>query len=205
MTGARNGDDSMGHYVNFAVMEPSATPKEMNAWRYEEAEMNHDRFEGPLSLPDVEIVRGKILDGIKAAEDFLERRAMRDGLGYADAAVLFRDENLVRPTKTMKTLEERMERLRALREKTHDEALPSRRKGKRTTCPQCESALANAYLKGRDRCPVCGTSLLSKTATERIANIEARLRKCSDDIDTERIRMAKNAPTRWLVRVSCHC
>lgn len=195
----------MGHYVNFTVMDASATPAEMNAWRQEEAEMNYDRFEGPLSLPDVEIVRGKVLNGVKAAEDFLERRAMRDGLGYADAAVLFRDENLVKPTKAMRTLEERMERLRNLRDKTHDDALPSRRKGKRTTCPQCESALTNSYLRSRDKCPVCSASLLSKTATERLANIDARIRKCSDDIDAERIRMAKNAPTRWLVRVSCHC
>lgn len=195
----------MGHYVNFAVMEPSATPEEMNAWRQEEAEMNYDRFEGPLSLPDVEVVRGKVLDSAKAAEDFLERRAMRDGLGYADAAVLFRDESLVKPTKAMRTLEERMERLRALRNKTHDDALPSRRKGKRTTCTQCGSALTNAYLKSRDRCPVCGASLLSNTATERLASIDARIGKCSNDIDAERVRMARNAPTRWLVRVSCHC
>ena len=195
----------MGHYVNFAVMEPSATPEEMNAWRQEEAEMNYDRFEGPLSLPDVEVVRGKVLDGAKAAEDFLERRAMRDGLGYADAAVLFRDESLVKPTKAMRTLEERMERLRALRNKTHDDALPSRRKGKRTTCTQCGSALTNAYLKSRDRCPVCGASLLSNTATERLASIDARIGKCSNDIDAERVRMARNTPTRWLVRVSCHC
>ena len=195
----------MGHYVNFAVMEPSATPEEMNAWRQEEAEMNYDRFEGPLSLPDVEVVRGKVLDSAKAAEDFLERRAMRDGLGYADAAVLFRDESLVKPTKAMRTLEERMERLRALRNKTHDDALPSRRKGKRTTCTQCGSTLTNAYLKSRDRCPVCGASLLSNTATERLASIDARIGKCSNDIDAERVRMARNAPTRWLVRVSCHC
>jgi ribosomal protein S27AE len=200
----------MGHYVNFTVMPANAKANEMEAWRISQIDVNQDRLENPSTdwVPPLHVLDNDIIDGYENARDFLDEYAMRDGLGYTDAAVRFRDHRYtddVKKSSKLRTLEERLDYLTELKRKTHDEALPSRRSGKRTTCTKCGSALANAFLNERDHCPVCGQTLLSPTSIKRLDSIDARLKRCTAELKDENDKLSKKAAEMWLVRASCHC
>lgn len=200
----------MGHYVNFNVMPLSASIDDMEAWRIAQIDANQDHMESPDTswVQPLHIINDKPIDGYENACNFLDDYAMRDGLGYVDAALHFRDRRYTRSvpkSAKLKTLEERLEYLTNLRQKTHDDALPSKRKGKRITCTKCESALTNAFLGERDRCPVCGQSLLSPSVTERLASLDTRINRCKNELKAENDKLSSKASTMWLVRASCHC
>lgn len=200
----------MGHYVNFAVMPLNTDIDAMEDWRRSEIIENNDYhiYDPNDSCIQPLHILNQVVDGYENARHFLDEYAMKDRLGYTDAAVHLRDRRYahnVPKSSKLKTLEERLEYLTNLRQKTHDDALPSKRKGKRITCTKCESALTNSFLGDKDRCPVCGNSLLSPSITERLASIDARLIRCKNEIKEENDKLSAKASTMWLVRASCHC
>lgn len=198
----------MGHHIAYATMPLTATQAEMDDWRTEEILANHDRMEGEPCVEPVRRLDDKVIDGMEAARERLEAYAMTDGIGYRDGAVEFRDASAtgdVPKSSKLRTLEERMTYLVGMRAKTHDEALPSKRKGKRVTCTKCESSLANAYLGDRDTCPVCGNGLLAQSTIQRLDKLDERIRRCEAELREENEKLSRKAPTMWLVRASCHC
>ena len=200
----------MGHAVSYNLMPIGTTKTQMIAWESQFIQENADRLENPYPSPayELKLFDDRLFEDYDEAVKFLDNYADKHGGGYADAAVHLRDARItgnLEPTATIKRLEESLSKLRATRIKTHDEALPSKRKGLRITCPKCESHLANRYLGDRDRCPVCGENLLSKTVNDRLASLDKRIKDRQNEINAAWQRQANRAPTMWLVRASCHC
>jgi rubrerythrin len=176
----------------------------MERWRHEVVELCADRQENPYPTPiySLHMIEDRVAADRDDAIEILEAYASEQRDRYRDAAVRFHME--AKDTKKVENMLSRLKRLEDQKTKTHDDALPSRRKGARTTCAACGSALSNRHMGERDRCPVCHESLLSATAKTRIGNLESRIAACKRDIKKERKRLAKDAPIMWLARASCH-
>lgn len=71
-------------------------------------------------------------------------------------------------------------------------------------CKKCESKINRKYInKYTLSCPVCQTTLLSKTAQEQIENKQAKIEEITKKIEEERsVLRNKNkdlAEVRWLI------
>lgn len=74
------------------------------------------------------------------------------------------------------------------------------------SCPQCGSKLSTEHLGSRQTaCPLCLTSLLSKTDLKRIAALKERIRRAMEKKRLAALKRKNKGKVKWLVKVEVHC
>ncbi len=71
-------------------------------------------------------------------------------------------------------------------------------------CKKCKSSLNRRYLKSAI-CPVCGATMLSNTAIERLESAKARIAKAqANQQEVARKNAKKSSELMWLVKIEYH-
>lgn len=76
-------------------------------------------------------------------------------------------------------------------------------KSKKITCKKCESNINKDYIR-RNRCPVCGNDLRSKTELKKIERKEEKLDVLREQIREMEVKSSKNHKIKWLVKIEFH-
>lgn len=135
-----------------------------------------------------------------AAVKYLSDRSQSARRSYSDFAVRYYSSDSDGIQKD--TVPPLVRKLAALEEAT----APRNRKAKYVSCPQCGSKLSTEHLGSRQTaCPLCLTSLLSKTDLKRIAALKERIRRAMEKKRLAALKRKNKGKVKWLVKVEVHC
>ena len=196
----------MGHAIKFLHVEKR---EEIMDAANEFAFYNVDRGENPsgsyfgsLHIHD-DVICDSWDDAVKWIDD-------HDKGFYDDHAVRYRKN--ISPTVTMRKKKEMINRIRASYSDFLESAKLKNRKSEYVTCPECGSKInIPALVKYRGEkmhsCPLCGTSLWSKSTMERNQSFNQRIEKAEREYEEleKNNNKKSSADLGWCVKDEVHC
>lgn len=192
----------MGHAIDYIRVDKK---KDILPAAQRYAAENVDRQEDPAGSyhGHLTVHDSPILDSAQDAYDWI--RSVDRGF-YDDHAVQFKDCDSLKPTKEMLAIRGRAQDNRMKkREYSLSHGLAQLHKSQYVSCKACGSRLAMKYMDTRNRCPVCGKTLLPQYVLDRLKKFdedEEALHKKYEELNKKR---KDRAPVRWLVKVEVHC
>lgn len=150
------------------------------------------------------------LDNVSVQDDYDEAKKYietHDKGWYDCLAVKYYDTSKLKPSANAKKLAESVASAQnaynTLREKVISDFFGT--KSEYIGCKECGSRLSKAYLK-RPSCPLCGNSLLSETASNRLEKAKAKIaeyeKRRSEAVKKDAAKAKKDV--RWLVKIEYH-
>ena len=197
----------MGHAIDFLDVKKR---EEIMDAANEFAFYNADRGENPSGSyfgPQMHIHDDVICDSWDDAVKWIDDH---DNGFYDDHAVRYRKN--ISPTVTMRKKKEQINRIRESYKSFLESAKLKNRKSEYVTCPECGSkinipALVKYCSEDMHSCPLCGTSLWSKSTMERNQSFLQRIKKAKREYKELEAKNNKksSADLGWCVKVEVHC
>lgn len=186
----------MGHNIHYIICDENAKRAVIMADIAEHAKRDGDgytsRFTWHDNIPPYE--------SIEKAEEAIK---MLDRGWYDDHAVRFYDYSKADKTAKIKEYEAKVVELWEGQKKYRAEHSVHNHQAKLIGCPKCESKLNKKYFSG-NRCPLCRTSLLSKTTQDKLKWYEDKIADYRNRIEEEKRKQKKKAVIKWLIKYEYH-
>lgn len=197
----------MGHAIDYLHVERR---EEILDAANEFARCNVDREENPSGSyfgPQMHIHDNVICDSWDDAVKWIDDH---DKGFYDDHAVRYRKNTTA--TAAMRNKNEQINRIRESYNSFLESAKLKNRKSEYITCPECGSkinipALVKYCGENMNSCPLCGTSLWSKSTKERNHSFLQRIEKAEREYKELEAKNNKKSSKElgWCVKVEVHC
>lgn len=204
----------MGHQIQYQDYPENINRKSVQAEWDHYAAMECWQENGSGLYNDIRWIKSVICNTYEEAYEYIEQH---DKGWYDQLAVRYKVPKRVTPTKTLKTLKERADRLRARKIELEMTDHYANIKAKLVTCRTCNSKISTEILSRRQKgnlswrnhnmCPVCGNDLRPESTLERIQQAKKNSEKADKEYNAARKaaeKKAKTAEIRWLVKVEFH-
>ncbi|MBS6535859.1 hypothetical protein [Peptoniphilus harei] len=192
----------MGHCTDYIVVDKK---KDIMGVAQDFAFYNTNRRENPSGSYNnvLDILEGTVYEDFDSANlKASELETIRGS--YNDFAIPFYSSVKQEPTKQMKNLIRRLEKITVDKCEYDEKHSIKNLSSKLITCKHCESKLAKDFLK-RNNCPVCGKDLRSQYILDRIKKYDEDYKKVNKQLVEISKKRNKKGPIKWLVKVEVHC
>ena len=188
----------MGHAINYITEPENVDKKAVMASIQEVAARDGDGYPGRVKwhseLP--------VYESYEEAEKMIQRL---DNGWYDDHAVRFYDYRNATRTKKIDELYQRIKETRDKRVAYANEHSVKNLKAEYVGCPKCGSKISRKHIGDRNRCPVCGQDLRSKTTLEKLQSYDDKIKALNEMIDVEKKKQTSARRVMWLIKYEYHC
>jgi hypothetical protein len=184
------------HNIHYITCDENANRKGIMADIAEHAREDGDGYSSRFTWHDN-------IPPYESYEKAEEAIKMLDRGFYDDHAVRFYDYSKAEKTAKMAEYEAKVIELWEGKKKYAQEHSVHTFQAKFIGCPKCESKLNKQYFRGNN-CPLCQTSLLSKTTLDKLKWYDEKIADYRNRIEEEKRKQKKKAVIKWLIKYEYH-
>ena len=166
--------------------------------KFECENTGREQYSSKFYGDNVKCVEDVICDSYEAAIEYTDKKI--EIISGLYIAVRFHDLNLLKETKQMQNVRDRMTKNREALRQYEDNSNVKNQKSKMITCAHCGSKLNKEYIIN-SKCPLCETSLSSNTVNNRIKKFNDDYKNLIILLYELKLKNKDNAPIRWCMRV----
>lgn len=148
-------------------------------------------------INEIKLLDNTIYGDVDQARDHINDKYDSWSRKY-NVAVAFKDTSKAKSTIKIINLEQRIDKEREKLDSYKNAHSVNNYKAKLVGCPKCGSKINKDYVH-RDRCPLCGQDLRSRTTIKTINRYNSKIKELEKQVKEEKSKQNKKLPTKYLV------